>query len=226
MPRRKKRNLLPVITGFVVIIAVIAGFLYIRMAMDAPGTSADVPGTGTERGISLTNLDQIEDRLATIQSEFSGDRSRFTMPGTISIPVVNEDMNADGHTETMAVEFLSSGQLHPELSAEGFQGPVRGIRIITLRNEDAIRLLDISPDAMKDSRGSILIDQERAVNGYAFRLGLYDGEPYTSTVYLIELIMLDASGSSVSDDITLYWNPAAGRYSATNTFGAPGTFSN
>lgn len=226
MPRRKKRNLLPLITGFVVIIAAIAGYMYLRMTADTPGESSDTPVAATERGLSLENLDQIQANLAAIQTAFSGDRSRFTMPGTISIPVVNEDMNADGHTETMAVEFMSSGQLHSELTAEGFQGPVRSIRVLTMRNSDAVALLDISPDAMKDDRGSVLIDQESAVNGYAFRLGFFDGEPYSSAVRLIEIIMLDASGKPASDDLTLYWNPAAGRYSATNTFGAPGTFSN
>lgn len=226
MPRRKKRNLLPLITGFVVIIAAIAGYMYLRMAADTPGEPSDAPVSGTERGLNLDNLDQIQANLATIQTAFSGDRSRFTMPGTISIPVVNEDMNADGHTETMAVEFMSSGQLHSELTGEGFQGPVRNIRVLTMRDGDAVVLLDVSPAAMKDGRGSVLIDQERADNGYAFRLGFFDGEPYSSAVHLIEIIMLNASGQPASDDLTLYWNPATGRYSATNTFGAPGTFSN
>ncbi|MFN2374843.1 MAG: hypothetical protein ABR545_13630 [Cyclonatronaceae bacterium] len=225
MPRRKKRNLLPVVTVFVVILAALAFYIYLQMEADVsitPDTVADAPSGS----IMLNSLDQIQDNLPAIQSAFNENRSRIVLPGHIAMPLVGEDINADGHPETIAVEFMSSGQLHTELSSEGFQGPVQNIRVFTIRNADSIILLDVSPNAMKDSRGVILIDQVRAEYGYAFRISLYDGEPYVARVRLIEIIILDSSGRPVSDDLTVYWRPADSRYAATNTFGAPGTFSN
>jgi hypothetical protein len=226
MPQRKKRNLLPVLTGFVVIIAAMAIFIYLKIYSDATDTLPDTATDAPAESIRLNSLDHIQANLPAIQSAFNENRSRVVLPGHLSIPVVSEDINADGHTETVAVEFMSRGQLHRELSAEGFQGPVRNIRVFTLRNSDTITLLDVSPDAMKDSRGDILISQVPANYGYAFRISVYEGEPYTTPVSLIEIIILDSAGQPASDDLTVYWKPSTGRYAATNTFGAPGTFSN
>jgi hypothetical protein len=226
MPRRKKRNLLPVLTGFVVIIAVMAIYIYLQIYSDTTDTLPDTATDAPAESIRLNSLDHIQANLPAIQSAFNENRSRVVLPGHLSMPVVGEDINADGHTETVALEFMSTGQLHRELSADGFQGPVQNIRVFTLRNSDTITLLDIYPDAMKDSSGDLLISQVRADYGYAFRMSVYDGEPYTAPVRLIEIIILDSAGQPASDDLTVYWKPSADRYAATNTFGAPGTFGN
>lgn len=226
MPRRKKRNLLPVITGFVIILAALAIYIYLQMQSEMPVTPPDPAADAPSESIRLNSLDHIQDNLAAIQSALNENRSRIVVPGHLAMPLVGEDINADGHPETIAVEFMNSGQLHPELSSDGFQGPVRNIRVFTLRNSESVTLLDVSPDAMKDNTGGILIDQVRADYGYAFRISVYDHEPYTAPVRLIEIIILDSAGRPASDDLTLYWKPSAGRYAATNTFGAPGTFSN
>lgn len=226
MPRRKKSILLPVfLIGFVVIIATLSIYIYLQMQTESIHTPPDTAADAPSASIKLNSLDHIQDNLPAIQSAFNENRRRVVLPGHLAMPLVGEDINADGYSETIAVEFMSSGQLHRDLAAEGFQGPVQNIRILTLRNAESLTLLDVSPDAMKDSRGGILIDQVRADYGYAFRISDYDGEPYAAPVRLIEIIILDSAGRPDSDDLTVYWKPSAGRYAATNTFGAPGTFS-
>jgi hypothetical protein len=226
MPRRKKRTLMPVVTGFVIILATLAVYIYLQMQSELPDTPPGTAEDAPSESIRLNSLDHIQDNLAAIQSAFNEDRSRSVVPGHLAMPLVGEDINADGQPETMAVEFMGSGQLHRELSSEGFMGPVRNIRVFTLRSAESLTLLDVSPDAMKDHRGNILIDQVRADNGYAYRISVFDDEPYSAPVRILEIIILDSAGGPASDDLTIYWKPSAGRYAATNTFGAPGTFSN
>jgi hypothetical protein len=224
MPRRKKRNLLPVITGFIIIIASVIIYLYLTMHTEFSDNQEDELSVNDSAIIAPRSIDDIEAGLSTIQRALQENRSSVVLPGHLAIPVVGEDINSDGQTETIAVEYHNRGSLHEDLIADGYQGPVLNLRIFGMRGSTVLTLLDISPQSITRSDGSRLIDQEEAQHGYAYRLSNYTGENYTGEVRLLELILLDSSGNVASDDITIYWKPSTGDFAATNTFGAPGTF--
>jgi hypothetical protein len=224
MPRRKKPGLLPVITGFIIIIAVVAGILFMQMFTGSAVRPTEIPADRDVAPLTPRDLDDIQANLTYIQNAFKENRQRLVLPGHLSIPLIDEDINGDGNPETIAVEFLSTGNLSDDLLTEGFQGPVKYLRVFSMHNSDSKTLLNITPGSIENSRGTPLTGQVPATHGYAFRVTLYDGEPYDGVVRLIELIILDQAGNAVSDDLTIYWKPSAGEFAATNTFGAPGTF--
>jgi hypothetical protein len=224
MPRRKKRNLLPVLAGFVVILVVaIAAFIYFDFDFSGDAADRTINGQDTET-IRLSDIGEVQDRLPAILELLKQDRRRLVLPATLQLPVADEDITADGFSETIAVELTGSGRLSRELTADGFQGPASVVHVYSVRNSGVTRLLAIDRDSMRDAAGRRLLDQERAVYGYAYRLPVFNGNPYNAPVRLIEVVMLDASGSPASDDLTIYWIPSQNRYAANNKFGAPGTF--
>lgn len=224
MRRRKKRRILPFAALLIISAIVIALFVYMKIYTETFEQPDPVQNGPVNAQISPGNIHEIESRLPSLVDAYREDRRNVILPGHLSIPVIDEDINGNGYMETIAVEFFSSGPVHNELRAEGFQGPVRHLKVITLINSQTRTLLNISPESIEGTRGNRLIEQVAATHGYAFRLSKYDGEPYNQSVRLIELIILDASGNAMSDDLTIYWMPSTEEYAATNTFGAPDTF--
>ncbi len=132
-----------------------------------------------------------------------------------------EDVNADGRNERLLILPRPDAPIARDLRADGYT--LRFDELVVLQG-DAV-LLRVTRDAMTDADGTVLLGQERAAHGYAFRRELWE-EPavYAGPVVLLHVVMTDSAGEAVSDEITLYWKPSTGRYAATNTFGAEGTF--
>lgn len=224
MRRRKKHRILPFAAFFIISAIVIALFVYMKIYTETSEQPAPVQNGRITAEITPGDINEIESRLPSIIGAYREDRRNVILPGHLSIPVIDEDINGDGFSETIAVEIFGTGPVDSELRAEGFLGPVRHLKVITLRNSQTITLLNISPESIEGTPGNRLIEQVAATHGYAYRLSKYDGEPYNQSVRLIELIILDASGRAMSDDLTIYWIPSSAEYAATNTFGAPDTF--
>jgi hypothetical protein len=114
--------------------------------------------------------------------------------------------------------------LDRNLRGDGFTDVVRAF-IVTVGDKTMLR---VDEYAIRDHMNRRIISQMPANSGYAFRIYEFTDEwgdtPYTGTINLIDLVIIDEFGRAMSDAITIYWNPLSETFSATNTFGAPGTF--
>lgn len=145
-----------------------------------------------------------------------------------SLLVNKEDINADGRPEFVLIE---TNPTYPDpdesLQEEGYQQTIAGMIIYRKVNGTMIPIFTLTEEAMRDENGDVLLGQVQADYGYAFQMHEYEDQAvFLSSVRVFEIALLNEQGQAVSDDITIYWDPALNLYRGTNTFGAPGTFTN
>jgi hypothetical protein len=147
-----------------------------------------------------------------------------SLPDTVLIlPAI--DFTGDGVPDrASAVKPNVSVTLDRNLRADGFQDVVKAF-IVAIGNKTMLR---VDEYAIRDQFNRRIIAQMPATSGYAYRIYEYTDEwgdtPYDGPINLIDLVIIDEFGRSMSDAITVYWNPVTESFAATNTFGAPGTF--
>ncbi len=177
-------------------------------------------------GLSAANYEQLSRMFPEEIIIENEDKLRGLFPASFSVYSSGEDINSDGNPEHVLIEYHEADAEHAEALQEyGFDRIITRLEILSEQpGGDLVHLLRIRPDQMTDHHDEQLVGQIHAEHGYAFSMVPFDEEPYTSSVKLINLVILDENFRPASDELVIYWKPSENRYAATNAFGAPGTF--
>ncbi|MEX2641216.1 MAG: hypothetical protein WD266_11040 [Balneolales bacterium] len=208
-----------------VIIAAIWGYLTLLDQMEEPPPAEETYELSEE---FYGGPDPVaEDLLSYSREALSLIEINVLLDDAFELHTNEEDITADGRTEVVVIE---RHPFHPtparSLRENEYTRTIKGM-IIYRKGEERLKpVFILTPGAMRNERGDMLIEQIRADHGYAMHSYTNDDEEmYPDPVKIFNVVLLDERGQPASDDITIYWDPASGLYRATNTFGAPGTFS-
>ncbi|MCH8569278.1 MAG: hypothetical protein LAT67_13470 [Balneolales bacterium] len=226
--KRRKENqkgsLLNVLI-FLMVLAIIGfAWLFLRQVVDVTEHDTDL----TDRPVPMIARD-LQELNQLIESEaeitLSGDL-RDLFPGEFKVLMQQQDINGNGMHDVILTEDLNlDDEAMEELLGFGFDLAVSRLEVLGKQADGMIiSLLSVDPQSMKDQHGESLIDQIPAPNGYALKMTSFSDAPYSSSVILFELAILDENHKIISDALTLYWHPTQKVYRATNAFGEPGTF--
>ncbi|MEX0684754.1 MAG: hypothetical protein WD267_10740 [Balneolales bacterium] len=168
-----------------------------------------------------------DDLLSYSQKGHSRSEINENLAENFELLIHQEDINADVWMEYVVTQKDPSlPEPHRSLSEDGYDQVIKGMIIYRQADQNLIPVFTLTPEAMRNENGDLLLSQVEAKHGYAFQMYDYeDQDVYHQTVKAFNITLLDEQGLPISDDITIYWDPVLNRYRATNTFGAPGTYS-
>lgn len=175
------------------------------------GEHAPLAGSLSEIDDPDMNISQINERV----------------PEPYRVVMHKENLTGDEHRETLAVKMLNNPpSLAQTLMQDGYEEVIESFMIYRHEGQQLIPLFTVTPESMLNAEGDPVIDMEPADPGFAIQTSTFEHEQlYEHPTTLIYLIMVDRQGQPASDELTVYWDPGEQLYKATNTFGAPGTFS-
>lgn len=223
--KKENRRLLVIIGTGLLVVLVIAGYLFYRVmnVSPTPDPVAVVESDPNNQPLHprlIPLLDIASTHLAPVTGEQGLER-----PIPTDVLLLTElDFNADGQFELLSAQRRAEPvALDRNLSASGFDTVISSL--VVVKNEIAI--LRIDEYAMRDQRNRRILNQVPAPYGYAMRVSEYQDTfdfPFTAPISILELVIIDEFGRPLSDEITLYWSPSKEQFQATNTMGAPGTW--
>ncbi|MCH8557172.1 MAG: hypothetical protein LAT84_05100 [Balneolia bacterium] len=172
------------------------------------------------------SVEQLQEMIPEINTSLNEDKLNDLFPASFRVLVNRMDINANGNNEIVLIEYHpADAERSLSFTDTGYERIISRAEVLTEDEEGRLHLLlRITQDKMTDHEGEVLIAQEPARYGYAFRTVLYEGEEYNAPVRLFELAILDENFQPASDDLVIYWMPSENRYAATNAFGQPGSF--
>ena len=134
------------------------------------------------------------------------------------------DITGDLETEIISAVLIEDTNKLQILNEYGYERAFSSLTIISAGSNSPITILTINEEGIFNQLGRKILDQEPALFGYGLNLIEHVIPDSGTNTVLLEITILDETGSPISDDLTVYWHPESSDFRATNTFGAPGTY--
>ena len=230
--RRRKDNqrgsFVTILVFFMVLVLLGISWVFIQN-LDSDDSLGDQPDSETPSGtppLMAGSVEQLQEMIPEINTSLNEDKLNELFPASFRILVNRVDINADGSNEIVLIEYHpADAERSLSFTDSGYERIISRAKVLTEDVHGRLHLLlSINLNEMTDHTGEVLIAQEPAPYGYAFRSFLYEGDEYPAPVRLFELAILDEYFQPASDDLVIYWKPSENRYAATNAFGQPGSF--
>ncbi|MEX0779736.1 MAG: hypothetical protein WD491_11600 [Balneolales bacterium] len=221
--RRKNDQKKVIYLAVLILIFIVTGWGYLSFIQQQKGSStAEAKEEISENFGSVAN-----DLLAYAREGLSKNEINSRLENTFELLINAEDITADGNKEFVVIERNPNHAApHRSLRQFGYEETIKGMTIYQRNGGSMVPLFILTPENMLNEHGTVLIEQVDADHGYAMQnYDHNDNSVYSKTVQLFDVVILDKQGGAVSDDITIYWDPVSKLYRATNTLGAPGTYS-
>lgn len=224
--RRKSGNHTIILSAAVILIIIAAAWGYFAL-LEEQGEQLKIEHYELSEEF-YGNPDPVApDHLSYSREGLSASEINNLLDDTFELLINEEDITADGYQEFVVIENNPLHSVpHESLRQDGYEQAIGGLIIYRKIDESLVPIFILTPEAMRDESGNKLLGQIQADHGYALHVYDHDDERvYAETVKLFDVVLLDEQGDAASDVITIYWDSGSNRYRATNTFGAPGTFS-
>lgn len=192
-----------------------------------PGSSG-IPGSGltiipdTQQVLTPPRADDLLPRLSS--SVIEQLQLGKAYEDGYEIIISHSDINADGHKESLLGYRFRADIFESDQPAEYFVRDFLILQHTPNRSNSPDTLLHASSSSITDHTGSVIMEIESAAGYQLILRTLKDRDHYSKDVQIIQITLINGDRESVSDELTIYWDPVANSFKTTNMFGAPGTF--